>query len=241
MSATISQKVQAMFIICLLVAKMACYLLLVGLLMWYLRSMDLAGSSSWYLISAVIYLRSSLEQAVTADWNAATTALGKLLLECRVLYTGGGAFLSLGMLLQIGQVGSCLQTQVITDLVDLEDPFQADEVGYVKKPIKTDAWRLPFAVTASLGFDNIWHIAEGMQLWHVMFSMIHGKPWVYVTYTPKSASTWSEDEDHFELWSARAAWCMQLLAASDLVNEAQKDDKYSMSRSLLRSEFRSLA
>jgi len=152
---------------------------------------------NYYIISALLWMRSSLESQLRNDYQDGRKSLAMLLLEVRHLVQGSPLFKKLGLLFQWAGVSSMLQQMTWTQFDGNMRP-------------EADPWK--FSFTATMVFtDGIWRMSEGLQLMTAARAWLFGLPWcvVYFTcsegtdgdrwYVPESFDLWSSRQNHVKL------------------------------------------
>ena len=229
MSASISSAAQAFLVVVFMMLKGAVYLSLLAMVGQFLVA-DMqgtnAGGQSYYLVSALLYMRQTLEQQFTNDATSCRSAIAKLLLEAAVFTEGTQAFIATGILLQSGAVGFSLHKPAWTDLDDCGKPM-------------VNMWQFPFSVTAISSHPSSWTMTEGWQIFEMIKAIVSRTPWCLILYRPKDSQSWGKVEEHFEVWSTRQLHIAALLMASKDINEADADQRQELTRALLRTNVRS--
>ena len=126
MTAGTSQKVQALILACLALCKITAYTVAIVVV---IGNVLMTGHLNYYLLSALLWMRSSINEQVEKDWQNLHSAVTSLILERVVLVDKTQSFRSLGVLCLVG--GLCyIVTLVFTLLQDRCCPPCLRSCGY---------------------------------------------------------------------------------------------------------------
>ena len=190
----------------MIVAKLVCYSMLLFAVGSFMYTRVIAGvGDGFYLLSASLWMRSSLEDQMNSDVTAFKSAVSTLLLASRVLFDQTTLYISLGIMLADGGIGGCLRKQVWDDM-------DANTYTPIRNP-----WKLPFTMTLVVT-DGMWTAAENICVGWIFIAIWTGSPWVIVYYEPETEWKYKV-ESTFELVSYHASHIRALLRDAYLVQD----------------------
>ena len=232
MSASFEEKLQACVVLAFFLLKIIVYTGCLTFMCKFLMDTMLGRTKpNYYVISALLWMRSSLEAALQNDWSQCKTRLENLVLELRVLLEESHAYICLGVLLEAADLYQRLQKLVWTEI---------DEVTRRPQP---QVWKFPFAVTLVKKpvQDDQWHMSLGVQILPILGAFCFGRPWCVCSYKPpegEKGDRWYV-KGSLELWSHRAAHIQSLILSAQRIANLDGRARSMAARLTVRGDARS--
>ena len=210
---TVYEQMQASFVLTLMMIKVVVFLVILIFMLKFLLDAVLGKTTpNYYVISALLYMRSSLESQLNDDWSSCRQKCSMLVLETILLLEKTHAYVCMGILFESAGLARMLQKVVWTDVDEVHGRAIASP------------WKLSFVVTLVYDYAaNSWHMSCGLLLWPCLKAWFLGRPWCVAYFTPSVGKSPEEDKWYtpaeFELWSSRQNHMRMLLeSARDLAS-----------------------
>jgi hypothetical protein len=239
MAASMAHKLQACVVGMFMMVKVLAYTACLAFVCKFIMDTLVGGRQpNYYIISGLLYMRSSLESQLRDDWSGCSSSLSKLLLEVRLFLEASAAYVILGIFMEAGGVPHALQKMVWQGLDDVHG-----------RPLLLP-WKFSFVVTAVTDGNGThgrwpvkWQMAEGLQVWQCARAWLSGRPWCVIFYNApqneNSDTRWKVD-GWFEMWSSRAKHIQLLLESAKEVAHTESGMRPTSATRLLQTNARSV-
>ena len=199
------------------------------MLRFLLQTMFGSQEPNYYVISALLWMRSSLDSSLRGDWSDCCTSLQSLVLELRVLFEKKPAYINLGIFFEAAGLAKRLKK------------LEWREVDLVTGRPRPDVWKFDFVMTCTWD-GQAWSLTAGVQWLPILLAVFGRRSWVVAVY---SASEGTKDDrwykpEKFELWSTKQSHIKFLLDEATNVGQVEKARRNSLCARLVRKESRSV-
>ena len=199
------------------------------MLKFLLQTMFGTKEPNYYVISALLWMRSSLDSSLRGDFEDCQRRFQSLVLECRVLLDRSPAFVNLGIFFESANLKDRMQKLV----------WKSMDIA-TKRP-NCDVWHFDFVLTCAHD-GQVWTLTCGAQFLTILTAALFGRPWVVAVYTAAEGTEgdrWHK-KPQFELWSTRQSHIRTLLEEASKIGQCEQARRNSMCAQLIRKESRSV-
>ena len=232
MAATKPQLLVALILLIATLVKLALYVaLLITIIMGgvsLFRSGDaLSSSSSYFVISGLLWARTSIEDSIWADVAQVRKQMYQLLFEEATLVETSRAYMNLGLWMNWSGTGGVLQSTA----------WHATQNG---KP-EYDLWQLPFCITVVFGGTS-WHVTQYIDVVGFLKAWLWRQPVVFIWFeSGQDKDGWKSGSGSpkFMLAATTRSSICRLLDDATFIADSEEDVKCDLSSKLLRYDARS--
>ena len=229
MSASVYERLAATLQVAFWLTKLVVFLAVMSYVMKFLWDMITGRQEpNYYVISALLWMKGSLESQMVCDWSTCVDRCITLVLEVRVLIDKSRCYTWLGILFEASGLHGMLQR---TEWKDVND---------VHGRVHSYPWRYEFCVTLTHD-GNQWQMSSGLGRLACLRAWLVGQPWCVTYFCPEegeSNSKWHKAA-YFEVLSCKESHIKFLLDSAKDISFANQDERSIACAMLVRAEKRS--